>query len=264
MKNKRLILTTSFFVLAGVYAQADTLGGNGSLQSWSTTVLNTPTTGPYWNGNSSDGANYNIGWCLTGTGNCQISNPPGVLSYYGNGNLPASNMYFTGSGATQQVSLLGIFTTQTGVPPAGTDYFGWYSISNGTPGPLNPLFNSTEAVGTTAEFTPTSTYGFYFENVQSAGTSYTASYIWLLNESQSYATGTGIIDQGVQHFSIFSGPAGSYYLGTEDGFSASDLDYNDMIVELQPASVPEPAAATLIMCGIGLIGVSLRRGRRKN
>ncbi len=246
--------------MASLCAHADSLSGNGSFQSWSTSVLNTPQTGPYWNGLSGDGPEYNIGWCMTGTGNCQIANPPGALSYYGNGNAAASNMYFTASGAMQQVSLLGAFTNQNGVPPSGTDYFGWYSITNGMVGTLNPLFNSTEAVGTTVDFTPTGTYGFYLENVQSPGTSYTASYFYFMNDSFDYATGTGIIDTGTQHFAAFNGGNG-YYVGAEDTPAASsDFDYNDIVVEVQTAT-PEPGSLALMAGGMGLIGWAIRRRR---
>lgn len=262
MRLSRLVLT-ALLTFSGTHVFADTLTGNGSWQSWSPTVLNTANsgapTGPYWNGASGDGTDSNIGWCLTGTGNCHIANPPGALAYYGNGTAAASSMYFTASGSAQEVTLLGLFSNQNGALPAGTNYFGWYSITNGTVGPLNPLLSSTEAIGSTATFDPTSTYGLYVENVQSAGTSYTASYYWLTNTDGSYATGTGVIDPGVQHFSIFGSATSSlYYLGVEDTPApTADFDYNDLVVSLQP--VPEPAGFGLITAGIALLGWSIRR-----
>ena len=228
----------------------------------------TPSSGPYWNAASSDGANYNIGWCLAGGGNCPISNAPGNLTYYGNtGNgtaTAASNLSFSESGVAQEVSLRGLFSNQSGsgLPPSGIDYFGWYSIgAGGAIGPLNQLLSSTQAVGTTSTFMPTTNYGFYLENVQSPGTSYIASYFWFLNDSQNSATGTGIADAGIQHFSIFGAPGSStYYLGLEDTVASnSDFDYNDLIVELQPA--PEPAALTLMLAGLGLVAFAICKHR---
>jgi len=250
LKIKNFILTAAIGGLVSISACADTLNGNGSWQTWSPTVLNTPTTGPYWNGNSGDGPEYNIGWCLTGTGNCKISNPPGALAYYGNGNAAASNVSFTNSGVAQQVSLAGLFSNQNGVRPNGTNYFGWYT-DNGGVVTLNPLLNSTEAVGSYATFAPTGTYGFYEENVQSPNTSYTANYFWFTDTSLDYTSGPGApATDGGQHFSIF-GSAGSstYYLGLEDTpFATSDLDYNDMVIKLEPA--PEPSSLMLLAGGV--------------
>lgn len=76
----------------GISAAADTIMGAGSLQSWSATVLGSPASptygGPYWNNPSGDG---NIGWCLTGSPACPIANPPGAISYFGNGTSAVSN-----------------------------------------------------------------------------------------------------------------------------------------------------------------------------
>lgn len=226
-----------------------------------------PTSGgPYWNNTSGDGAAYNIGWCMTGTGNCSIANPPGAVSYYGNGTSAASNIGFAGAGTAQVATLQGLFTNQIGVPPpTGTDTFGWYSVNNGTI-TTNPLFSSTQAIGTTATFTPTTTYGFYLENVQTAGlpAGQSADYFFFMNDSLDYSSGAaaGAIDAGTQHFSVFSA-SNAYYFGIEDtslnANPISDLDYNDMIVKLQPS--PEPASIALMAGGMGLLGWLIRRRR---
>ncbi len=247
MKNHYSALITSLFVFTSLTVHADTVSGNGSWQIWNSSVLNTATTGsptgPYWNGASGDGADYNIGWCLTGIGNCAISNPPGNLSYYGNGNNAASNISFVNSGSAQQVTLLGTFSNQNGIPPSGTDYFGWYSINpNGSIGSMTQLFTSTEPIGSTAVFDPTGKYGFYLLNVQSPNTSYKATWYWFTNAALNYATGTGVSDGSTQHFSVFGSGNGVYYMGLEDTPAAtSDFDYNDMIIQLR-AETPEPAS----------------------
>ena len=263
MNRIRLIITLSFVSFSIAIAHADTLTGNGSFQTWNSSVLgskSSPTTGgPYWNNLSGDGPAYNIGWCLTGAGNCQISNPPGALNYFSNGSAAASNMSFSSSGVTDVVTLLGLFSTQNGVPPTGADYFGWYSVSNGVI-TTHPLLSAGQSVGSTAAFLPTSVYGFYFENVQTAGLTppATANYFWFMNDSLDYANSNGAIDPGLQHFAIFAGANSSYYLGMEDTPGAnSDFDYNDMIVELQ--STPEPTSfAMMLLGGISLLGLALR------
>lgn len=261
MKNIRFIVTISLLSLASVCVNADTLIGNGSLQSWNPSVLGTGS-GPYWNTNTSgDGANYNIGWCMTGTGNCHISNPPGAISYDGNGTAPASNMLFSSNSAPDVATMLGKFTNQNAVPPNGSDVFGWYAISGVTIN-LHPLFTSATAIGTTATFTPTANYGFFLENIQSAGTSFEADYFWFMNDSLDYTTGPGApaVDTGTQHFSVFSGGNSSFFFGIEDTPAAtSDFDYNDMVVELAPA--PEPVSIALMTFGLGLLGWTIRRRR---
>jgi hypothetical protein len=261
MKNTRLILAFSLLSLSVVCINADTLTGNGSLQSWSPGVLGTGS-GPYWNSNmSGDGSNYNIGWCMTGTGNCHIANPPGAINYYGNGTAAASNMSFTSAGTPDVATLLGTFSTQNGVPPSGLDIFGWYSVAGSTI-TTHQLFTSGAPIGTMATFTPTSSYGFYLENIQSPGASYEADYFWFMNDSLDYTAGpgAGLVDTGTQHFSVFSGANSSYYLGVEDAPApGSDLDYNDVVVELQPA--PEPASLAMMVGGMSLLGWAIRRRR---
>jgi hypothetical protein len=266
MKNIRLLLTLSVISLSAFCLKADTLSGNGSFQSWNQGVLGTATTpitgGPYWNNLSGDGPTNNIGWCLTGAGDCQISNPPGALSYYGNGTSAASHMSFVSNGMTQEAILSGIFTNQNGVAPNGQNYFGWYSVSNGAIS-IHTLLSSMSSIGSYTTFTPTANYGFFLENVQSAGLGYEADYFWFMDTSLNYVGGTGVLDGATQHFAVFSSPNSGFYIGTEDTPAAgADFDYNDMIFQVQ--AVPEPASICLLFGGLALIGFFTTASRMKS
>jgi hypothetical protein len=268
LKNiHRGIALIPMLILLTVRAHGDTLSGTGGLQTWSagalgTTSTPTPSGTPYWNNPSGDGSTNNIGWCLTGTGGCSLANPPGTVPYYANSNgTAATSMIFTASGTPVAATLLGIFTNQSG-PPSGTDYFGWYEINpNNTLGAMSQLFSSLAAVGTTATFDPTGEYGFYIENVQSAGKSYEADYYWFMSSGFDTATGTGTND-GQQHFATFALPNGSYLLGMEDTNNpGTDNDFNDLVVQVQ--NTPEPASMALLGGGLLLLGWKTRRRRER-
>lgn len=268
MKFNLLVVGIAAFAVS---LHADSLTGpGGAWQNWSAATLgpaSTPTYGgAYWNNFSGNGNNANIGWCMTGTGGCAIKSPPSAINYYGNGTNAVQNMSFQSQGAPVTVSLLGLNTNQTG-GNSGTDYFGWYTInSNGTIGTTTQLWRSTSpANSTSATFTPTagSSYGFYLENVQSPGKSYESDYFWFMNSADDYAKGMGSGNQGMQHFTVFSSdPNGSFFLGIEDSRGGGNLDFSNLIVEVQNG-VPEPASLLLFGSGLAICGLVARKRRNR-
>jgi hypothetical protein len=239
---------------------ADTIMGAGSLQSWSASVLgpsDSPTYGgPYWNNQSGDGNNGNIGWCLTGSPACPIANPPGALSYFGNGTSAVANMFFGNLSGSVQVSLLGNFTSQRGGAD-GINYFGWYAIQpDGTLGTMTRLWSSADAVNTSALFSPGSNYGFFIENVKGLGTPFEADYFWFMNSAFDSTGGTAVDPANHQHFAVFSPGDNHFVLGMEDS-TPGDLDFNDMIVQVT-TGVPEPASAGVVGGVLAFYGLLAR------
>jgi Domain of unknown function (DUF4114) len=249
-----------------VPAVADTILGAGSFQSWNPSILGS-SGGPYWNSHSGEGANGNIGWCLTGSPVCPIANPPGAIPYFGDGTSAVSNMFFGNSIGSVQVSLLGNFTSQTGGPD-GINYFGWYAIQpDGTLGSMSALWSSEAAVNTSALFSPGGNYGFFIENVKRLGAPLEADYFWFMNSAFDSTGGSAVDPANHQHFAVFSPAENRFVLGMEDA-TPGDLDFNDMIVQVT-TGVPEPASAVftggaLALCGLLAAARRLPVNRRRS
>jgi hypothetical protein len=219
------------------------VGPGGAFQNWTAAVLgpaSNPTYGgPYWNNPSGDGKTGNIGWCLVGDAGCVIASPPGAIASYLNGDSAVPNMYFQSSGVPVTVSLLGMYTNQIGsAKNPGYNVFGWYEVNpNGTIGAVTTLWNSkTGTVGESATFSPTGDYGL-------------ADYFWFMNQTQDYSAGPdkNPVDS-YQHFAVFSGVPGQYFIGMDDT-NNGDRDFNNMIIKVSNA--PEPPL--LVLAGLGLI-----------
>lgn len=269
------LMTITLFVAAGVVANADTLNGSGSWQSWTPATLGTagsPTYGgPFWNNLSGDGATNNIGWCFAGGGGCSMPNAPGALQYFGNGTSAVNTMSFNSGGSGVTLSLAGVFTTQTTIP-LGLDYFGYYTLnSSGVVTSPTPLFNAGNALATaiSVNIGPNTNYGFYIENVQGQGTTNETDY-WFYMDTTQDTTNRGITLTPFQHVAVFNNGANGYYLGLEDSISGiGDSDYNDLVVQMNVSGnggAPEPASAGLaaiglLSCALFLYRLRLNRGK---
>jgi hypothetical protein len=245
MKKKFLAYAAVALFLAPA-AFADIVSGTGGFQSWGAGNLNQNGT-PYWDAVSTDGALKNIGYCISGTGACGMSDAPGFIPYYGTAEGAAVSSFTflknsSGSQAAMQIEIAG---------NAGTNIFGWYEVGSNI---KHELFTGPQGAGAVSMFTPTANYGFYLQT-----------------GSATFYTNSGLgADSGNQHFALFqqSGAVGSeaYWMGVEDlPFLSSDKDYNDMVIKLNSVAVPEPSSILGLGLGIGtvlfLLGTSLRRKR---
>jgi len=254
--RKVLLVVALALLTAPATALADaiqsTTPGTYGWQSWTSSNLDQDGS-PYWDNGSWDGAHKNIGYCMTGTGNCSMPDHPGPLDFWGasynstndTGGAYDPNFFFVQdsslSNAALMIEIAGF---------ASKNIFGWFETnSTGTwLGPTQSIFLGANDQYDTAQFAPTPYYGFYLTTPE-GNTFYTLS----------AAFGN---DQGKQHFAVFHGPGESYWLGMEDlkfgNCYSSDKDYNDMVVYVAP--VPEPATLTLFGTGlIGLAGLVRRR-----
>ena len=122
---------------------------------------------------------------------------------------------------------------------------------------LNPIFLGPDSASASNSFTPSAQYGFYLKGA--GGIYYTQS---ALNPSG---------DTNHQHFAVFqeSSATGAevYWIGIEDlsvsglnGAEGTKGDYNDMLVRISAAAVPEPSTVMLVL-GSSLLMLGLRRSR---
>lgn len=192
-----------------------------------------------------------------------IASPPGAISYYGTATGAAvQNMAFVSNGLAVTVSLIGQLTNQIGsTANPGFNVFGWYTINpNGTID-AQPLWNSkTDFINAMSTFSPGpagTQYGLYLENIQGAGTSAEADYFWFMNSSSDYGAGTAATVDTKQHFAVFYGGSGPFYIGIDDT-NNGDEDFNNMVIELQ--NVPEPRTTALFALGcLAMVALSVRR-----
>jgi hypothetical protein len=251
-------------------------------------------TGGYWENPSRDGLDLNVGFWLTGTGGysninsalqnqvCPTINPcvapsPGLSaaqttflgSSYNAGvgeiSTQPQSMEFTPTGSIITVTIetfISFYSPNTEL--------GWYDVTTQT---MHPLFDGASvpggmgaplAIGSIANFQTNDPYFFYVINL-STGTFFMDSTLNTNGEA------------GHQHFSVFSNSTlgnGTYYIGTEDGFTDTAMgsqavpfssmdehlgDGNDLI--FMATSTPEPA--TMSLCALGLAALISAVRRRK-
>lgn len=143
---------------------------------------------------------------------------------------------------------------------AVTTEFGTYSPTGSSLSPLTPVL-TTGSIGLTPTETPVAfpsgtvpaspvPYGFYIQTVASNGS------------VRTWFSEPGINSDLFDHVIIYSTPTpGVWLMAWEDiKNTQSDLDYNDLVLEIRKNIVPEPTSMALL--GLGIAGMAARKIRR--
>jgi hypothetical protein len=138
----------------------------------------------FWDHSSMDGGNVNVGFCMLGTGSCNITNrPPGPLQYLAvDGSQAPLEVVFESKGP--------VTFTMTGemAGQARWNTLGWYDPEN--PNELHWIFLGSDSTGATATFHPGGRFVLFSTN--GLGQSYSSISTANVGESGAF-----------QHFAFF-------------------------------------------------------------
>ena len=233
---------------AGPLLATSIVGTTGSWQTFPATLNEDGT--PYWDNQSKDGSQLNIGYYLSGTGGSFPQPSPGITpDWWGNSNGTADLGFYFNSLAPIPIAL-----RLEVAGWSGTNQFGWYDTSNSAV--LHPIFTGPDSPVMHSIFSPSNSFGFYLL-AGSGQTFYT--------QSSNNTGGEG----STQHFAAFVESLSNsvYWIGVEDQ-TASERgkeclgDFNDLVIRMSAVAVPEPSTWTMLGLGL-LLTVAARIRRRK-
>ena len=221
-----------------------------------------PSGPAYFDGFSWKGPDSNIADFIAGEGAYRDSaaSPHAELPFWGNPDGSAVTSFnFLSEGQSQVATLI--------AAPGGWAAYnslGWYDPNSAAWGWIAQANGVTPVLGS-VEFNPTAEFGLFFVpdslTFDPARAYYTDSTRNGISEADAlYAAQNGITlaAETAQHFAVFNNPNGGSYIGINDRSNQiGDLDYTDMIIELN--QVPEPGTFTLVAGLLLVLGSARRR-----
>ncbi len=194
-RGPRLLVAAAMWIgipWATSYAQTVIGSPGAGFQHWTVSDLNN-NGAPYWDAMTKSASNTpnsaNVGFCLTGTGDCGgvIKHPPGPLPFWGMSFASGSDTPGTGAmdpkvyfhrGSYEHEELKATLELQftTSIEPKAINEIGWFETNaSGTAigtkhvlfhGAGNPVGSTVpDPVGKRVEFKPTAYFGYYFTDV---------------------------------------------------------------------------------------------------
>lgn len=253
MKRFYIFALIAGLVLAVGTAQALTLHPSSSTAEWYDDWTANKNGDPYWDGDSGDAIDKNIGQWLESS------------SY---GKLPTWAVKSTGAADPEVTFTNGSEWAAIVIEVAGLssrNYFGYYDANTGV---KYQLFSGAQGPSAKIVFHAPPLFGFYLETKDSLGNT---MWTWYTESSKNTYDGQSR-DTTEQHFAFFQAPPkvpglNAYIIGVEDlpigfsdtkwGWGEADKDYQDFVVYV--ANIPDASTFALFLSGLPALALLRRR-----